>query len=84
MAQVKQLEWNRLFAFAPATSARVKAKKCTCGNGNCRTAKRILCTCSCHNVNHGAANREGMPRLETLLQLDGLEIFQERPWFEIY
>lgn len=79
----KEIAWERMFAFAPATSLVAKAKKCTCGGSNCVSAKKIKCVCRFHSENHGAANRVGMPRLETLLELDGLEVFQERPWLEI-
>lgn len=46
---------------------------------NCAQAKKIRCERSCHNMNHDAANREGMPKLDELLELDGLEIGLEDP-----
>ena len=78
----KEVSWESVFARPRPRIEMHFAKKCTCGNGNCRTAKRILCTCSCHSANHGAANREGMPKLDTLLQLDGLAL--ETPSLESF
>jgi hypothetical protein len=70
MNQPKELEWRRLFANAlPERKKTVKAK-CTCGNGNCRTAKKIRCTCSCHSLHHGEANRVGMEPLDRALGLE--------------
>jgi hypothetical protein len=71
--QVREVSWKRLFACElapPKVEASVTVKKCRCGNGNCRTAKRILCTCSCHSTNHGAANRAGVESLDKSLGLD--------------
>ena len=79
MNQPKEVNWESIFARPKPKIEMHFAKKCTCGNGNCRTAKRIRCTCSCHNVNHGAANRVGMEPLDKLLQLDGLEIEAPAP-----
>ena len=69
MNQPKEANWTEILRPAPFTIRPSNSRKCTCGNGNCRTAKRILCTCSCHNVNHGAANREGMSPLDETLGL---------------
>ena len=79
MDQSKEVNWTEILRPAPFTIRPSNNRKCTCGNGNCRTAKRIRCTCSCHNINHGAANREHMPKLDKLLQLDGLEIEAPAP-----
>jgi len=69
MNQPKEVNWESIFARPKPKIEMHFAKKCTCGNGNCRTAKRIRCTCSCHNVNHGAANRVGMEPLDKTLGL---------------
>jgi len=79
MNQPKEVNWESIFARPKPKIEMHFGKKCTCGNKNCQTAKRIRCTCSCHNVNHGAANREHMPKLDKLLQLDGLEIEAPAP-----
>ena len=70
MNQPKEASWTEILRPAPFTIRPSNSRKCTCGNGNCRTAKRIRCTCSCHNVNHGAANRVGMEPLDKTLGLD--------------
>ena len=70
MNQPKEVNWESIFARPKPKIEMHFAKKCTCGNGNCRTAKRILCTCSCHSANHGAANRVGMESLDKALGLD--------------
>jgi len=69
MNQPKEANWTEILRPAPFTIRPSNSRKCTCGNGNCRTAKRIRCTCSCHNVNHGAANRVGMEPLDKTLGL---------------
>jgi len=70
MNQPKEANWTEILRPAPFTIRPSNNRKCTCGNGNCRTAKRIRCTCSCHNVNHGSANRVGMEPLDKALGLD--------------
>jgi hypothetical protein len=63
-------KWENIFALAPLTSPKVRSKKCTCGNDSCKHAKKIRCTCQCHSVNHGAANRVGMEPLDKVLGLE--------------
>lgn len=70
MNQPKEANWTEILRPAPFTIRPDKSRKCTCGNGNCRTAKRIRCTCSCHSENHGSANREGMSPLDKTLGLE--------------
>jgi len=70
----RELEWNRMFAFALPNPVKARTTKCVCGGKNCQTAKRIRCVCRCHSEFHGAANREGMPKLDKLLELDGLTV----------
>ena len=65
----KELEWNRLFAFALPNPVKVRTTKCVCGGKNCQTAKRIKCVCRCHSEFHGAANRQGMSPLDKTLGL---------------
>jgi len=79
MNQPKELEWNRLFAFALPNPAKARTTKCVCGGKNCQSAKKIKCVCRCHSENHGSANREHMPKLDKLLHLDGLEIEAPAP-----
>jgi len=81
MNQPKELEWRRLFANAlPERKKTVKAK-CTCGNGNCKHAKRIRCVCGCGGIAHGIENRKGMSPLDKTLGLDktGIEILASQP-----
>ena len=79
MNHPKEVSWTKLFAYdLPAPKKMVKAK-CTCGNKTCQAAKKIRCTCRCHSEFHGASNREGMPKLDKLLQLDGLNLEAPAP-----
>jgi hypothetical protein len=75
----RELEWSRLFAFASPNPVKARTTKCTCGGKNCQTAKKIKCVCRCHSEFHGAANRKGMPKLDDLLELDGLDVFPAEP-----
>jgi hypothetical protein len=34
----------------------------------------MLCTCKCHSLHHGEANRVGMEPLDKTLALDGLTV----------
>jgi hypothetical protein len=79
MNQPKEANWTEILRPAPFTIRPSNSRKCTCGGKNCQTAKKIKCTCRCHSENHGAANREGMPKLDKLLHLDGLEIEAPAP-----
>jgi hypothetical protein len=65
----KELEWNRMFAYALPNPVKPKSTKCTCGGKNCQTAKHIKCTCRCHSQFHGVANRVGMKPLDKALGL---------------
>ena len=63
--KMQAVDWRELFTVEE-TSLQIKIeKKCTCGNGNCRTAKRIRCVCGCHGAAHGSETRKGMSPLET-------------------
>jgi hypothetical protein len=66
----KEVEWNRMFAYALPNPVKAKSTKCTCGGKNCQTAKKIKCTCRCHSQFHGVANRRGMEPLDKALGLD--------------
>jgi len=68
-----------MFALALPNPVKPKSTRCTCGGNNCQTAKKIKCVCRCHSENHGAANREGMPKLDQLLELDDLTVTKEAP-----
>ena len=59
---------------APFIIRPSKSRKCTCGSTNCKRAKKILCTCKCHSLHHGEANRVGMEPLDKTLGLDGLTV----------
>ena len=61
-----------MFAYAPARIEIVTSHKCTCGNGNCKHAKKIRCTCKCHSLHHGEENRVSMEPLDKTLGLDAL------------
>ena len=74
MAQIKEVSWERLFAFALPEPVKAKSTRCTCGGKNCQTAKKIRCVCRCHSTNHGSENRKGMEPLEKALGLDGLTV----------
>jgi hypothetical protein len=66
----KEVSWTKLFALdAPAKDEGPKAKKCTCGNGSCKTAKGFVCRCSCKHLNHGIEQRKGMSPLDEPLGL---------------
>jgi len=66
--------WENIFALAPATVNLPTARKCRCGNENCKRAKKIRCVCACHAENHGIEQRRGMPELDKLLGLDRPDI----------
>jgi hypothetical protein len=79
MNQPKEVSWESIFARPKPKIEMHFAKKCTCGGKNCSTAKGLVCRCRCHSAGHNSANREGMPKLDKLLQLDGLEIEAPAP-----
>ena len=83
MKQVTEVDWSRLFAYDLAKPKVETTKQCRCGNKNCQTAKRIRCTCGCHSVNHGIANREGMQPLDKVLFEKEAVAPKLIPWFDI-
>lgn len=68
MAQPKELEWNRMFAFdLPAVRpAKIPHECCDA----CKEAREIKCVCACGGKNHGVANRQGMQPLDRTLGLE--------------
>jgi hypothetical protein len=67
-------DWRELFTVEETEFDIKIEKKCTCGNGNCRTAKRIRCVCGCHGAAHGIETRKGMSPLETFNEPQELEL----------
>jgi len=81
MKESKEVSWERLFACEIA-KPKIEwnfAKKCTCGNRNCKRAKHIRCVCGCHGIAHGIEQRKGMSPLDEPLGLDGLTVTKEAP-----
>jgi len=78
----KEVSWGEIFAYALPTPVKSKPTKCTCGNSNCKHAKRVRCVCGCGGISHGQENRKGMSPLDKVL---GLETDPPRliPWIEI-
>jgi hypothetical protein len=74
MNEPKELEWNRLFAYALPNPVKTRSTKCTCGHSSCKIAKGFVCRCSCKHLNHGIDQRRGMSALDEVLQLDGLTV----------
>ena len=68
------VDWREIFQVQETGNEIKIEKKCTCGNGSCRKAKQIKCTCRCHAKEHGAENRKGMSALETFNEPQQLEV----------
>jgi hypothetical protein len=72
MNQLKELDWNRLFAYdLPAVRPAKNPHECC---DACKEAREIKCVCACGGKNHGVANRAGMEPLDKTLELDGLTV----------
>jgi hypothetical protein len=73
-------EWTQIFAYDLQTvGPREHAHKLGECSENCVMAREVKCVCRCGGKNHGAANRQGMPKLDKLLDLDGLDVFPAEP-----
>ena len=80
---MSEVAWTKLFAYDLTTPQEVETvKKCKCGNGNCKRAKRIRCVCQCHAENHGIEQRRGMESLDKALGIERPKV-ELIPWIDV-